>query len=101
MDKSDTPAGELGDHADRDELRSRYYGLLQELRVLLPGAQVLVAFMLTAPFAARFSELDDVGRSLFGVALVSGSLAIISFATPSALHRFGPRTERSERLRWG
>ncbi len=49
----DRPASELDDRADREELRERYYGLLQELRVILPGVQVLVAFLLTVPFASR------------------------------------------------
>ena len=35
--------------------------LLQELRVVLPGVQVLMAFLLTAPFAQRFDDLDDPG----------------------------------------
>jgi hypothetical protein len=97
---SERSASSLSDEADRDELRQRYYGLLQELRVLLPGAQVLVAFMLAAPFAARFGSLDDVGRSVFGVALVTGALAIVAFAAPTAFHRFGLRTERTVRLEW-
>ncbi len=55
----DRPTGELDDEQDRDELRRRYYGLLQELRVLLPGVQILVAFLLTAPFASGFAQLDE------------------------------------------
>ena len=35
----DRPPGELDDQDDRQELRRRYYGLLQELRVLLPGCR--------------------------------------------------------------
>ena len=48
--------------ADREELRTRYQMLLQELRVVLPGVQVLMAFLQTAPFAQRFGDLDDLGR---------------------------------------
>jgi Family of unknown function (DUF6328) len=51
---SDEDTEDLDDVADREELRQRYYGLLQELRVVLPGVQVLLAFLLTAPFAQRF-----------------------------------------------
>ena len=53
-------AAELDDDRDRDELRSRYGMLLQELRVLLPGVQLLVAFLLTAPFAQGFERVDDL-----------------------------------------
>lgn len=95
---SDASASELDDEADRDELRSRYYGLLQELRVLLPGVQVLVAFMLAVPFAKRFSDLDSPAVAVFASALVTSMLSVVSFMTPISLHRFGMRTARSNRL---
>ena len=94
------PASELDDDRDRDELRQRYYGLLQELRVLLPGVQVFVAFLLTAPFAQRFGDLDELGRTAFGVSLIAGVVAVIAFVTPTAFHRLGARQSRSERLMW-
>lgn len=71
--ESEIPASRLDDEVDRDELRDRDYGLLQELRVVLPGVQVLVAFLLTMPFAQRFVRLDAFGKSMFGVALVCGA----------------------------
>jgi hypothetical protein len=98
--ETDRPAGLLDDFADRDELRRRYYGLMQELRVLLPGVQILVAFLLTAPFAARFTALDQTGRILYGVALGAGVLSVVAFATPTVIHRIGERQARSSRLRW-
>ena len=97
---SDRPAALLDDERDRDELRRRYYGLMQELRVLLPGVQILVAVLLTAPFAARFTALDATGRGLYAIALGAGSLSVISFATPTVIHRVGDRRARSSRLRW-
>jgi hypothetical protein len=97
----DRPAEELDDIRDREELRDRYYGLLQELRVLLPGVQILVAFLFTVPFSSRFDQLDAVGRDLYGVALVSGLLAVVAFTTPTVFHRVGARRSRSLRLQWG
>jgi hypothetical protein len=91
-------AAELDDVRDRPELRGRYDMLLQELRVLLPGVQILVAFLLTAPFAERFELVDELGRVLYGVALTFGLLSILAFTTPIALHRFGDRAARSSRL---
>ena len=96
----DRPPEELDDQRDRQELRRRYYGLLQELRVLLPGVQVLVAFLLTAPFAQRFSELDSVETKVYAVALMSGVLAVVAFVAPTAFHRVGWRRSRSKRLQW-
>jgi hypothetical protein len=97
----DRPTEELDDEKDRDELRRRYYGLLQELRVLLPGVQILVAFLLTAPFASGFAQLDELGRDLYGIALASGVLAVIVLVAPTVFHRVGPRQSRVARLQWG
>ena len=75
--------------------------LLQELRVSLPGVQVLSAFLLTAPFSQRFNELDEWGRAAYAVALISSMLSVICLVGPILLHRLGERNARSERLRWG
>lgn len=94
-------AADLDDERDRDELRDRYDMLLQEHRVLLPGVQVLVAFLLTMPFADGYEQVDDLGKVLYGVSLMSGMLAIVAFVAPAAFHRLGSRRARSERLEWG
>jgi hypothetical protein len=96
--KADQPASELDSAEDREELKARYYGLIQELRVLLPGVQVLVAFLLTVPFAARFDALDRFGRIVFGASLMAGMFAVVVLMAPTALHRFGDRRDRVQRL---
>ena len=97
---SDDDSDELDDVLDRDELRQRYYGLLQELRVILPGVQVLLAFLLTVPFAQRFSELDRWGRRSFELALTSSMFSVVFLLGPTFLHRLGERRARSARLQW-
>ena len=97
---SDEDTKYLDDRADRRELRDRYYGLLQELRVVLPGVQVLLAFLLTAPFAARFEELDLWERRAYEAALVSSMFSVVFLIGPTFLHRFGERTARRDRLLW-
>ena len=99
-DRDDLPLEQLDDHRDRDELRSRYYGLLQELRVILPGVQVLMAFLLTVPFAQGFDDLDWRGRTLFTVSLSSAAASVVCLIAPTVLHRVGDRTARRERLQW-
>ena len=104
LDRQEDPSDEdtkyLDDVDDRAELRDRYYGLLQELRVVLPGVQVLLAFLLTAPFAAKFDDLDDWGRRAYQVALTSSMLSVTFLLSPTFLHRFGQRTARRDRLLW-
>jgi hypothetical protein len=100
-DPTDKDVVDLDDELDRDELRQRYYGLLQELRVIIPGVQVLLAFLLTAPFAQRFTTLDSRGRNLYGVALFSALVSVVCLLTPAVLHRLGHRTARQARLMVG
>jgi hypothetical protein len=98
--RTDRELSSLDDHDDREELRQRYYGLLQELRVVLPGVQVLLAFLFAVPFAPGFDDLDDIGRAVFGVAMLGSLLAVIAMMAPAAMHRFGDRTARRARLMW-
>lgn len=83
----------------QEELRERYRELLEELRTINPGVQVLFAFLLTAPFSARFAELDAVGRNSFMVALLSTTASALLFLAPASYHRLAPRSVRSERVR--
>jgi MFS family permease len=97
---SERDTRDLDDVADRKELRDRFDMLLQELRVSLPGVQVLTAFLLTAPFSQRFGELDLWGRRAYGVALTSSMLSVVCLIAPTLLHRLGERRARSRRLLW-
>lgn len=86
---------------DADEQRQRYRELLEELRTVIPGVQVLFAFLLTVPFSARFDKLDELGTQMFGVALVSVGLATVVLLTPAAYHRLTPRHDRGRRIKLG
>ena len=61
---------------NEDERKARELGeLLQELRVMLPGVQVLFAFLLTVPFSARFGYLTPVQQVVFfGTLMCTGSI---------------------------
>jgi hypothetical protein len=96
--ESEKDSEQLDDVDDRDELRRRFDMLLQEVRVGLPGVQILAAFMLTAPFSQRFGQLDRAGKVAFGIALCSSMLSVTLMLGPTLLHRLGERTARSERL---
>lgn len=54
---------------------------------MLPGIEVLFAFLLTAVFAQRFQDLDDPGRFLFAVALLASALTVLLLLVPASLHR--------------
>ena len=61
--------------------------LLNELRIALPGVQILFAFLLTVPFTQRFPQLTDFQRDVFYITLLATSL---STALPDRARR--PRT---------
>src|SRR3954466_15644037 len=61
--------------------------LLQEVRVVQTGVQVLFAFLLTAPLAARFPELTPFQRHDYFITLLSAGAAAILLIAPTAYHR--------------
>jgi len=81
---------------DEAAQRERYQELLAELRTIIPGVQVLFAFLLTAPFSARFHLLDQLGHDIYAASLVGTALAAAVFLTPAAYHRLA--TSASWRL---
>ena len=76
--------------------------LLQELRIVILGVQVLFAFLLTVPFNARFTELTPVQRYVFFATLLCTAAAMALLIAPSAHHRLLWRQgAREQRLRIG
>ena len=61
--------------------------LLEETRILLPGAELLAAFLTTLPFTDRFSHITDAERVVYVIAFLSDITALASFLTPAAYHR--------------
>lgn len=72
--------------------------LLQELRVALPGVQVLLAFLLAVPFQRRFSEVTDFQKSVFFVTLILTATSTFLLIAPTAFHRLTFRRQQKERL---
>jgi hypothetical protein len=70
--------------------------LLQELRVALPGVQVLFAFLLTVPFTQRFDDLSNFQEKLYFGVLISVALATVLLVAPTAGHRVLFRRQQKE-----
>jgi hypothetical protein len=68
--------------------------LLQELRVVVPGVQVLFAFLLAVPFSSRFGEVDDFERDVYFVALLLSAVSVALLMAPSMQHRILFRREQ-------
>ncbi len=61
--------------------------LLGELRVAMPGVQVLFAFLLAVPFQQRFGQVTDFQRMVYFVTLLASAGASALFIAPTAYHR--------------
>jgi Na+/melibiose symporter-like transporter len=72
--------------------------LLNELRVALPGVQVLFAFLLAVPFSQRFDQTTELQRDTFMVALLSTLAGSVFLIAPSAYHRIRFRDRDKEAL---
>jgi hypothetical protein len=83
---------------DEDRLDRELIELLNELRVALPGVQVLFAFLLTLPFTNRFERISGAERAVYFVALLATTLASALMIAPSAFHRIRFRSRDKEAL---
>jgi hypothetical protein len=82
--------GPGGDQSRDDDERKRdrqMIELLNELRIALPGVQILFAFLLTVPFAQGFQRTTSFQRNLFFVTLLATAVSTICFIAPTAMHR--------------
>lgn len=70
--------------------------LMSELRVALPGVQVLFAFLLVAPFNQRFGKTTGFERGLYFAALLCTLLASILLIAPTVIHRLEFRQGRKD-----
>ena len=82
-----------GERLDRELME-----LLQELRVVLPGVQVLLAFLLTAPFQQSFAQLPGTLRNVFFASIACATVATALLIAPSVHHRLRWREHEKERL---
>lgn len=72
--------------------------LLGELRVALPGVQMLFAFLLTVPFYARFETFRGLSRAVFFATFMCTTVAAVFMIAPSSNHRLSFRARDKEEL---
>jgi amino acid transporter len=84
---------------DEKERRDReLIELLNELRVALPGIQMLFGFLLIVPFSNGFSKMTGLQRDVYFVGFLSAALSALLLIAPSAHHRLRFRARDKERL---
>jgi hypothetical protein len=75
------------DEAVKERLEREHGELLEELRALIPGAQVLFGFLLAIRFTSPFTDLDTVQRYVYYATLLTTAVALVFLLAPSAYHR--------------
>ena len=72
--------------------------LLNELRVALPGVQVLFAFLLVVPFSQGFVNVTSTQKSVFFAAFLCTTAAALLLIAPTTYHRLRWRQHDKEQM---
>lgn len=83
----DALPGDGRDETESERLDRNWNEILQELRVVQTGTQILMGFLLTVAFQQRFDELDGYQVTVYLTLVALASLATILALTPVSLHR--------------
>ncbi|MCS5717299.1 DUF6328 family protein [Herbiconiux sp. CPCC 205763] len=83
----DAVPGDGRDETENERLDRNWNEMLQELRVIQTGTQILTGFLLAAVFQSRFEELDDYQRTVYLCLVVTSTLTTVFGLTPVSLHR--------------
>jgi uncharacterized membrane protein len=94
--QSDRPSGR--DESEEERLDRNLGELLQELRVALPGVQVLFAFLLAVPFQQNFTKISEFEKKIYFATLILTTISAALLIAPSAYHRLTFRYQQKHRL---
>jgi Family of unknown function (DUF6328) len=84
--------------SNKERIDRELIELLNELRVALPGVQVLFAFLLVVPFQQRFSTVTSFQKTTYFVTLLLAAASCAFLIAPSAHHRILFRAREKEHL---
>jgi len=86
------------EETEQERLDRNLGELLQELRVALPGVQVLFAFLLTVPFAQGFEDVNNFQRDIYFATLICTAISAVLLMAPTAYHRLTFRYQQKRKL---
>lgn len=86
--------GATGSETEGQRLDRYWASLLQELRVVQTGVQLLTGFLLTLPFQQRFNILDTTMRTTYLATVACSVGATVLFIAPVRMHRLLFRRHR-------
>jgi hypothetical protein len=92
------PGASEPDETPKERVDRELIELLNGLRVILPGVQVLLAFLLTVPFSSGFEKTSSTDRSVYFVTVLLTVAAIGALTMPAASHRIRFRKGDKEKM---
>jgi hypothetical protein len=95
-DQTDRASGR--DETEEERLDRNLSELLQELRVALPGVQVLFAFLLAVPFQQGFETITPFQKGAYFGTLICTAISAVMLISPTAYHRLTFRYQQKRRL---
>jgi hypothetical protein len=81
-----------------EQLNRELIELLNELRVALPGVQMLFGFLLAVPFTQKFDGITTTQRHVYYFTFMATAAATIFFIAPTAYHRLRFRQHDKEQM---
>ena len=88
----------MAEESKEERIDRELIELLNELRVVLPGVQVLFAFLLAVPFSQRFAQVTDLQKDAYMVALLCTVGGTVFLIAPASFHRIRFRDRDKEQL---
>lgn len=88
----------MADENQKERVNRELIELLNELRVALPGVQVLFAFLLTVPFTERFGRVTEFQQNVYFVTLLLTAVSTVVLIAPTSYHRLRFRADDKEQL---
>lgn len=93
-----TPSEPWFEESVQERLNRNLNELLQELRIALPGVQILFAFLLAVPFQANFASVTEFQRLLYLITLILTATSAACLISPAAFHRITFHLRQKPRL---
>jgi hypothetical protein len=84
--------------SESERLDRNLQEMLGELRVALPGVQVLFAFLLVVPFNQRFAQVTQFQKTVFFATLLCTAASTVCLIAPTAHHRLEFRRQDKQRI---
>jgi hypothetical protein len=88
----------VAEESRKDQLEREHSELLEELRSLIPGAEVLFGFLLAIRFQNSFEKLTLVQERVYYATLLCTAFALVMLLAPAAFHRIRFREGDKEKL---